>query len=223
MGQKISAILLAAGLSRRMGEDKLLIEYRGTTLLQRAVDLLAELPVSEKILVTTAERLETILLPQGVRAGIDAILGEGLSGSIRLGLETVLLPREVRAQINANPGEGVSGSIRLGLEAARGEWYFFMTADQPGLTMEDVLPLFGYAGHSQGKIVYPLVNGEPCTPALFSSCFRAELLALSGDTGGRVVREAHPEACVEVAPNNPAHFSDIDYREDLTSVEESNP
>ena len=192
MEQKISAILLAAGLSRRMSEDKLLIEYRSKTLLQRAVDLLAGLPAFEKILVTTAERLETILLPQGVRA-----------------------------EVNANPGEGLSGSIRLGLETASGEWYLFMTADQPELTMEDVLPLLGYAGQDsdKDKIIYPVINGAPCTPALFSSCFRAELLALSGDIGGRAVREAHPEACIEVTPEYPAHFSDIDYREDLTAVD----
>ena len=174
-----------------MGEDKLLIEYRGKTLLQRAVDLLAGLPTYEKILVTTAERLETILLPRGIRA-----------------------------EVNANPGEGLSGSIRLGLEAASGEWYYFMTADQPGLSVEDLLPLLEYAGHDSDKykIVYPVINGAPSTPSLFSSCFRAELLALSGDTGGRAVREAHPEACVEVAPERPAHFSDIDNKEDLTAV-----
>ena len=175
-----------------MGEDKLLIMYRGKTLLQRAVDLLAELPVSERILVTTAERLETVLLPSGVRT-----------------------------EINPNPGEGLSGSIRLGIEAASGDWYLFMTADQPGLTVEDVLPLLGYVGHDKGnnKIVYPVINGDPCTPSLFSSCFRAELLALSGDTGGRAVREAHPEACVGVAPNRPAHFFDIDNKTDLTAVD----
>jgi len=190
METRISAVLLAAGLSRRMGGDKLLIEHGGKTLLQRAADLLSSLPVDEKILVTTRARLDALRLPDGVTVAI-----------------------------NAGPEEGQSGSVRLGLEHASGEWYFFMLADQPGLEIADLMELIEYAGLNEGKIVYPAIDGNPCTPALFSSRFRAELLALSGDTGGRAVREAHPEACIEVAPNNPAHYSDVDSKEDLTAVD----
>jgi len=168
-----------------MGGDKLLLLYKGKSLLQLAVDLLSGLPVYERILVTTRARLDTVVLPD-----------------------------DVRVVINPRPESGQSGSIRLGVSAALGQWYFFMAADQPGLVAGDLLPLLGCAGCGKDAIVYPVVNGCPCSPTLFSSSFRAELLALSGDVGGRSVRDAHPEACIAVEPERPGNFLDIDNMED---------
>ena len=184
---KVSAILLAAGLSLRMGgQDKLLLEYRGSTLLARSVALMDSLPVCEKILVTTPERLKRLELPNSIQA-----------------------------VINPHPETGQSGSMRLGLEAASGEYYFFMAADQPLLEAGDIKPVLDAA--ENGKIAYPTVNGSPCTPVLFSSVFRGELLAQSGDCGGRLVREAHPQSCRAVEAGRPERFVDIDSIEDFYS------
>jgi len=178
---KISAILLAAGLSRRMGEDKLRLPYKGKPMLQHAVDLISRLPVTEKIIVTTQTRLDYILIP-----------------------------RRVLVITNPHPETGQSGSIRLGLEAATGNWYFFLVADQPGLTTDDLNPLLEYASGNISRIVFPVVGDKPCTPTLFPSEYREELLALSGDMGGRAVCNAHSNACTEVEPVSPKHFFDID-------------
>jgi len=177
----ISAVLLAAGLSLRMGEDKLLMQYRGVTMLQRAVDLLAVLHVYEKILVTTKSRLDFITLPP-----------------------------DIVAIINPQPESGQSGSVRLGVTAASGGWYFFMVADQPGLTSSDLRQLIDNTANNEGKIIYPVINGNPSAPVLFPSRFRNELLDLSGDAGGRVLRARHPEACAGFEPKYPERFIDID-------------
>ena len=178
--EKISAILLAAGLSRRMGGiDKLLLGYEGETFLSRAVSLMDGLPVFEKILVTTSARLERARVPSGV---------------------SVL--------VNPRPEDGQSGSMRVGLEAATGDHYLFLMADQPLLEAEDLAPILA-AAH-RGLIVFPVVYGKPCTPALFSSVFRGELLSCSGDSGGRSVREGHPESCRAVEVANPRRFLDVD-------------
>jgi len=195
--QKISAVLLAAGLSLRMGEDKLLLSLRGETLLQRAVGLLMMLPVHERILVTTEERLKKITLPP-----------------------------EIKVEINPHPETGQSGSVQMGVTAATGDWYMFMAADQPGLTAADLHPLIeeacgGKSYNKSGdkyKIIYPVVNGSPNTPVLFSSAFREELLAISGDEGGRSVRDAHPEACFPFTPEAPELFFDIDDIDDYSAI-----
>jgi molybdenum cofactor cytidylyltransferase len=187
MEPKISAILMAAGLSRRMGEDKLLLRYRGETLLQRAVNLLLELPVYERILVTKEELLFGLVLPP-----------------------------KVRVVINRCPEEGQSESMRLGVLAAAGDWYFFMVADQPKLTPSDLMPLLGCA--KGNRIIYPDINGKPCTPVLFSAGFCAELLVVHGDKGGRAVRAAHPEACLPIRINNPGNFMDIDDENDYRAL-----
>lgn len=193
---KVSAILLAAGLSRRMGTDKLLLPVpvcraacRGETLLRRALTLLEGLPVFEKILVTTEARLAS------------------LAPSLK-----------ARPILNGNPEAGQSGSVRLGVRAARGDMYFFLAADQPRLTPEILRPFLTAAETNPDKIIYPTVNGNPCTPALFPARFRDELLSLTGDTGGSPVRKAHPEACLPLEATPPEYFTDIDVIEDYHSL-----
>ena len=241
---RISAILLAAGLSRRMGGDKLLLPFEGKTLLQRAMDLLTELRVYERVLVTTEARLETLVVPPGMRVAV-----------------------------NYEPEVGQSTSVRLGVSASSGDWFLFMAADQPLLEAYDLTPMLELAcGGSfvscsakatvqrvsetyheltslrarpaipQGKmpclgdcgseaamtgkgtkqscagIIYPRVNGNPCMPALFHASFREELMALTGDMGGRVVREAFPEACVTLSPERPERFVDVDDRESYRAL-----
>ena len=185
----ISAILMAAGLSQRMGKDKLMLPYRGKSMLQNAADLLSVLPVSEKILVTTRKRLEILKLPHGVRA-----------------------------VINHEPEAGQSGSIRLGVSAAGGNWYMFLAADQPGLNPADLQQLIDCVKYHDNGIIYPVVNGNPSTPSLFSARFRAELLSLTGDTGGRTVRAGHPEACVAITPACEENFFDIDSDDDYQNM-----
>ncbi len=188
---KISAILMAAGLSRRMGSDKLLLSYRGKTLLQRAVDLLDGLRVFEKILVTTPARLTTLALSPGIL--------------------TVM---------NERPEAGQSESLRLGVTAATGETYLFLAADQPRLTPQTLRPLLDKAGDRPDKIINPTIGGNPSTPALFPARFRAELLALAGDAGGRSIRAAHPESCLALEAESPEDFMDIDDLEDYRSLQE---
>ena len=53
----IAAIVLAAGLSRRMGKNKLLLPFGNSSLLGRSLALVASLPYAERILVTTEQTL----------------------------------------------------------------------------------------------------------------------------------------------------------------------
>ena len=182
----MSAILLAAGLSRRMGkQDKLLLMQGGKTLLAHAVTLLDSLPCREKILVISPQRLARITLPKGICV-----------------------------VINHNPQAGQSESLRLGLEKATGSQYLFLNADQPFLSLAALTPLLTLAKENVDNIIHPVVNAKPCSPVVFPARFRADLLAQTGDTGGRAVRAAHPQACLTFEPENPQDFMDIDCLED---------
>lgn len=192
--ENVSAILLAAGLSRRMGgRDKLLLPCAGQTLLARAAALLDSLPFREKILVTTVPRLEQTALPPGITS-----------------------------VLNPHPEAGMGESLRLGVTAATGEAYLFLPADQPLLEPSTLLWLLRAARDNAGKIVYPSVGGEPRSPALFPARFRPELLALPGDSGGRGVRLAHPEDCLALEAENPAAFLDVDTGEDYALLLRNN-
>ena len=179
----ISAILLAAGLSRRMGQDKLLLDYKGMTMLERAVKLLDSLPCQEKIIVSTSKCLDT-----------------------------VILPKDILPVVNLMPEAGQSESLRLGLKVATGDFFLFLNADQPRLTSDSLLGMFELVNENPGKIIYPIVDGEPTTPVLFPACLRDMLMTQRGDTGGRSVRDAGPK--VVFVPENPGDFVDVDCEED---------
>jgi len=185
---KISAILLAAGLSRRMGRDKLLLEFDGRSFLQRAVDLLSELPVYERIVVISGGKQDFLSFSPGVHACI-----------------------------NSNPENGLSGSVRLGVEAAVGTHFLFLNADQPRLTLDDLLPLIKAAEDNPDKIVYPVIDSKPVTPVLFPGCFRQDLLSLSGDAGGRSIRDMYKDLNLTIEPESPGNFKDFDTGEDFKS------
>lgn len=179
---KLSAILLAAGQSKRMGNDKLMLIYRnGRTLLELAYWSVNRMPVYEKIVVCTAQR------------------------------QSQLFPLEgVSVCINENPEEGMSGSVRIGVQNATGTHYLFLNADQPELEWRDIAMMRDLAMRNPDKIIHPVIGNMPCSPVIFPATFREELLSLTGDTGGRVIRDAHPEACFGFYPPNPKKFKDID-------------
>jgi molybdenum cofactor cytidylyltransferase len=65
MGNNISTILLAAGLSSRMGQPKLLLPWGGTTVLGQVVSTFAAVGIEEIIVVTG-----------GVREQIEGLVAE---------------------------------------------------------------------------------------------------------------------------------------------------
>ena len=186
---KVSAILLAAGLSRRMGQDKLLLDYKGKSLFQHSIDLLSVLPVFERIVISTGARLECITLPPGIRSCI-----------------------------NHTPESGQSGSIRTGVEAATGTHYLFLNADQPKLKPYDIIPLLEAAKLHPDKIIFPVIDLKPNSPTVFPNQFRSELLDLSGDTGGREIRKTNQDKCFSVEPECPENFKDIDIMEEYNDL-----
>lgn len=112
----VTAIVLAAGFSRRMGKDKLLLPFGSGTLLSHAVELLLALPFGQRLLVTTPARRQALRLPETI---------------------TVIE--------NHAPHAGQSTSVKLGTAAAQGKAYLFLTADQPFLNRQTVEYLLGFA------------------------------------------------------------------------------
>jgi len=193
---KISAILLAAGLSQRMGRDKLLLDYNGKPILQHSVDLLSELPVFERILVTTDVRLDSLFLIS-----------------------------DFRVCINSQPERGLSSSIHIGVENATGTHYLFLTADQPKLKKADIVQLIEAVQENPEKVIYPVIDAVPCSPTIFPGSFREELLNLycssqlqQKDNGGRIIRDANKHLNLPIEPANPANFIDIDSIEDYKNL-----
>jgi molybdenum cofactor cytidylyltransferase len=187
----ISAIILAAGESRRMGRPKLILDWQGKTILQHVLDALRGSPVGEVVLVLghEAERIRGRIQAPGVKIVINPDYREGMSTSLRRGI------------LAADPDT---------------QAFLVVLADQPGINPKIIDELIlNFRQAFPGKnIVVPVVKGRHGHPVLFGSKYRGEILAIEGDVGGREILAKHPEEILHVQMDTDAMLVDIDTPED---------
>ena len=193
----ISAILLAAGLSQRLGRNKLLLSPGGVPIVRRGAMALLDSRAAEVIVVTGHEAEE-------VRAALEGL--------------------DVRFVHNPDYEVGQGMSLLTGLaEAAReAEGYLFALGDQPFMTTRLIDRLIGAFGSSQAHVAAPFYKGRRGNPILISRELREELLALRGDEGARSivsrVQAESPDRFAAVEAESEALFWDIDTEEDYEKV-----
>jgi len=190
----IAIAILAAGASSRMGQPKQLLEYKGKTLLQHAID--------------TA--LETSCRPVFV---VVQNLGH-------LPVETQAI-LELRPLVNQESSRGVSSSICLATEQVLAidtiDALLFMNADQPQIESACLQRLV--ASYKSGGIVASRFGGTHGSPAIFDRCYFPELMALTGDRGAKAIIQRNVASIVEVVMEEA--ILDIDTPSDYASMNQS--
>ena len=196
----ISAIVLAAGESRRMGRAKQLLEWEGKSLLDRVLENLQGSRVDEVILVLGHEAEE-------IRKKVDTC--------------------GARVVINNGYKEGMITSIHQGLKvlSEKAEAFFIVLADQPGIGPEIFNRLISEWQKTipLRKIILPTYRGRRGHPALFSVKYREEALRLKGEVGLRQILLEHPEDIVTVELNAASILQDIDTPEDYRQLKSKSP
>jgi molybdenum cofactor cytidylyltransferase len=185
----ISAIILAAGRSRRMGAQKLLLPFGGRTVIGH---------VAGQVLRSPVDRTFVVVRRDGAR------IAEALAG-LRLEIVT-----------HTDPGGEMLGSVRCGLRAIPpdSEAVLVTLGDQPTLTADLVARMIA-AFRAEGRgILVPACRGKPGHPILFSMRYREEVLTRYDDVGLCGLRRAHPEDVLELAVTSPSVLTDMDYPED---------
>ena len=183
--------MLAAGLARRMGRQKLLLPLRGRPLVCWSVEALR--PHVDDLVVVTGTAGEA------VRAALEGM--------------------RVRFVENPHPEAGQGSSIAVGVAALSPATTAVIIAlgDQPRMP-EDVVPALLSTWRRTGSaIVTPVYRGVQGTPVLFAAEVFPELVALTGDAGGRGVVGARPERVTRVALDT-AMPMDIDTPEDFARL-----
>jgi molybdenum cofactor cytidylyltransferase len=187
----IAAVVLAAGLARRMGRQKLLLQLQGKPVVRWAVERVA--PHAGEVVVVTGQD--------------DVAIREALAGLA------------VRFAVNPTPQAGQGSSIAVGV-AALPPWTraaLIALGDQPRLPDAVVPALLAAFARSGRPIVAPVYRGTQGTPVLFASEVFAELRALTGDAGARAVVNAQPER-VERVSFDLAMPPDVDTPEDFARL-----
>lgn len=138
-----------------------------------------------------------------------------VSGEPRLGEALESLPLQL--VVNPHPERGLSSSIRAGLGAVPGAAgaVLIAAADLPFLKAVQVRRLA--EAFRDGCIVVSRYGGRTGNPQVYDRRFFGELRKITGDQGGRVLADRHPEAVIEVEFDAPAG-EDIDTPEDWDRV-----
>ncbi|MDZ7344126.1 MAG: nucleotidyltransferase family protein [candidate division KSB1 bacterium] len=185
--KKISALVLAAGESKRLaGQNKLLLPFGGKTIIECTVDALLQADIDEVIVV----------LGHAAEA-VRKALGE----------------RPIRAVYNPNYPKGMASSIQAGLAALSptSQAVMIFLADLPLIQPAELNHLIAAHAQAKGKtITVPAFRGQRGNPVIFDLCYRAELLALQGDIGGKSILASHPQAVLEVEMSTASILEDID-------------
>jgi molybdenum cofactor cytidylyltransferase len=194
---KIEGVILAAGLSTRMGAPKLTIEIEGISIIRRVVSAALE-----------SELHRVILVHSPSDSGVKEALGS---------VETN--PR-LSQVVNPYPQAGLSSSLRTGMEALDREaaGVMILLGDQPGITGNIINELLATFRREQTMIVVPIVLGRRTTPVIFPATLFSELMEETGDIGGRNVLKRHADQVVEFEMGESYDDTDLDTPEDLDKI-----
>jgi molybdenum cofactor cytidylyltransferase len=196
----ICAVVLAAGLSRRMGTPKLLLPFGGKTVIASIIDQLLQ------------SRVDGIYVVVGGEA-------ERISGALD--------GRAVNIVRNLDPERGgMLSSVRCGLAALPQpcQGALVVLGDQPAITAGVVDRMVEAFDERGGGILVPCLGGRRGHPILISMRFRDEILAQYDEVGLRGLLKAHPEEILEIEVEDAAVLADMDtpedYRRELARLEE---
>jgi len=191
---RVASVVLAAGLSSRMGFNKLVAPVCGKPLIQHVLELVAGVELfSERVLV----------------------LGY-MHGDVYRSIDRSILEM-FRVVVNESYFEGLGSSVRKAvMEVQEGvNAIMFFNGDTPFVKRSTVLKLLDVYGSLKPLIVAPSHRGVRGTPVLLDSSLRGELLSLRGDVGARSIFPRYRDRMVVVDVEDPGILFDIDTPEDL--------
>ncbi len=160
--EKIAGIILAAGASSRFGRPKQLLDYHGQPFVRKVARTALAAGLSPVIVVSGAyaESIEVVLNDLPIVAIRNREWQNGQASSINAG-------------VNGLP-HLVGGAILL-------------LADQPQVTPHVIQALIERRATERAAIVAPLAADRRANPVLFDRSTFGDLLALTGDVGGRAI------------------------------------
>ena len=187
----VSGIILAAGFSKRLGRDKLLLEMNHGTIIENVI-----------------------------RASVQSALDEIILVYRRDVVKAVTDSYRIKTVKNEDAKNGQSTSVVKGIRAANPttDAYLFMVGDQPFLNPETINHILDCHIKNPGQIIVPLYNGQSGNPVLFPVSFQNDLLLIRGDTGGRSVIQAFKDRVTHIDIEQSSIGYDVDTMEDFENI-----
>ena len=183
----VTGIILAAGMSSRMGEFKQLLPFAGKPAILWIVEALAQC-------------LEQVVVVLGHRADeVAEVLGES----------------RVQCIVNEDYEQGMLSSVQCALRALDEQTdYMICLGDQPRLDPEVATLVLAEGEKGQRGICIPTYAGKRGHPIFIHNKYKKQILQLPLDVGLNSVTRGHPEDTCEIAVCKSAILDDMDTPDD---------
>lgn len=195
-GENIAAIILAAGLSTRMGSFKPLLPLAGSTVIENSVSTFKEAGVRDIYVVVghRANELKAVLKDTGVQIVFNSAYTTGMFSSVQAGVN----------------------SLKASTQA-----FFFLPGDIPIVQPSTIARLLEVYPSNPAAILYPCLKGERGHPPLIPANFKTSILAWQGDGGLRALLEMYEAQAKDIEVYDQGVLLDMDTPVDYQKICES--
>jgi molybdopterin-guanine dinucleotide biosynthesis protein A len=150
---RASGVIMAGGVSRRLGKNKALERIGGGTLIERVIDSIVPLTTEVLVVVAQPEQAAAFRLPPAVRVVSDRY-----------------------------PGKGSLGGIFTGLDASTEPWSLVVACDMPFLNGELLRHLMGESSNVDAVVPLLGGQPEPLHALYSKACLTPmERMVRAGD------------------------------------------
>ena len=187
--KNVSGILLAAGLSTRMGEPKQLLPFGESTIVETVVDSML------------AAKFDEVIVVIGHRASE---------------IEKQLGARPIKTVFNPDYRDGMLTSAQTGIRARKENSIFaLMLVDQPFITSARINQVIVAYQQTEKGIAVPSYNYKRGHPAIFDEKYASDILDLDTESDGvRTLLKKYSDDIHYVTVDADDVLRDIDDRED---------
>ncbi len=227
VARRVTAVVLAAGQSRRMGTNKLLLPWGNTTVLGQTLANVRASAAHDLLLVTghERERVEALAAREWGAIALDgaercAATQESASMGRQSPAEVFDHAPDRRAPLrlvhNTDYAKGMLASVQAAVRALppNADALLVVLGDQPMVTTATIDRLLQAYAAAPAGLVAPYYDGRRGNPVLIDRRYFAELLALPADAAPRRLLARHTEDLLAVAVDEEAVLFDLDRPEE---------
>ena len=188
----ISAILLAAGQSKRMkGENKLIKKFQGIPLIKHSVKNILDSDVNELIVVVGYQK-----------EIIEKIIDKN---------------KKIKFIFNKNYDEGMASSIKVGLKhlSENSESFFISLGDMPMINYNIYNQLI--ESRNQKDILVPTYKNQQGNPVMFNKSMKEKIMQISGDVGAKQILKLNGSKIFNLKINDQSIVKGFNTQNDFNS------
>ena len=192
---RICAIILAAGESKRMGTNKLMLTFRGQPMINHVIDHARQ------------QAIETVLV---------------VLGAFRDEMLPLLDAKQVSHCYNSEFKQGMLSSVQCGFQhlPAGMDAVILFLGDQPMMPPEVASLLLAAYDQSRKGIVVPVYRDKRGHPVVIDLKYRQVIAKLNPDEGLHALLRLYESDVLEINMDRPEILRDIDdaydYKHELT-------